>query len=445
LKASSPFLLIVTVVLPLLAQRAGLADEIAPYVAAVELEQSRNEIVPATFDADGTPRDMFAGRCGGGPCGQTCGCHSQCCDGGGLDYILIGRVNGTYFDVPGEQYFGGGYGFDLAIHTFENWGVVGSLNANHFEQGSQLVGSLGAVRLPDPCGTQWYDPVSLSFYFDQFTDGRIDTLDGSLYLTQFRLQAGYAFSENLEAGFIGSFPMNTADEVNFLFVNFPNSLPVLGRINSSKTYGGYVSGRFDELQWSAMLGHRDSPGTLVVAGNLRRPITDNLAVFAGGSFEPEERNWGSVFGLELNFGRGGRRSQSYAATTYRQPTTASNEIVRAQSPDIRLVNVPPGEFETPDFDLGRFPQGLGDFSGDNVTAPITPPFPFAPAETTVWSRRYLNWNTRPLLVLQPSEMWRGLNVDGLTNPVQNRIQRAAGPLSPRTNGGFGRTDGQDFQ
>jgi hypothetical protein len=323
----------------------------------------------------------------------------------------------------------------------ENWGFVGSVNTNYIPHGSQVVGSLGAVRLPEYCGTHWYDPVSFSFYFDQFTDTRIDTLDGSLYLTQFRLQLGYALRENLEAGFIGSVPLNTADEVNFLFVNFPNSLPVLGRINTSKTYGGYVSGKIDELQWTAMLGHRDSPGTFVAAGNLRRPITDRLAVFAGGSYEAEQRNWGSVFGLELNFGRGSSSSRSYASTARPYRAAEPNAIVRAQSPEIRLVNVPPGEFDPPDFDLGRFPQNLGE----SVTAPFVPPAPFAPPTADLWSRRYLNWNTRPMLVLQPSEMWRGLNADGLTNPVQNQIQKAAGPLSPRTNGGFGRTDGQDFQ
>jgi hypothetical protein len=406
-----------------------------PLAELVDLPSQR--VIPTSFDPSYAGGDVFEGLSGCAQSGEwPCDRQTVSRRRDDLDYMLIGRVNGSNLSVPGESLSGGGYGFDLALHVFENWGVVGSFNANHIDDGSQLVGSLGAVRLPNPQRCDWTDPINFSFFFDQFTDTRVDTVSDSLYLTQIRLQLGYAVRENLEAGLIGSFPTNEVDDVNFLFVNFPNSLPLPGRIDSSRTVAGYVSGKWDELQWSGLAGYRDSPGTFLLAANLRRPINDRLAVFAGGSFEAEEQNWGTVFGLEVNFGPkgGGSRSCDTASCCrYEVP----NRIVRAQSPDVLLVNVPPGEVETtPNLDLGRFPQGLGESQVPSFTPPFTP------NNTRPWSQRYLNWNTRPLLVLQPSEMWRGLNVNGLTDPVQNQVQKAAGPLKPR---GTDRTDGQDSQ
>jgi hypothetical protein len=341
--------------------------------------------------------------------------------------MVLGRVGGSYYDVPGESRMGFAYGVDLAAHVWDDWGIVGSINGNYIDDGTQLSGSIGAVKLPNANGDRWIDPFSFSIYFDQFTDTRIDTISGSLYLNQIRLQLGYALSECLEVGAIYSEPTNEETDINLLFLNFPNSLPVAGRANTSRNIGGYLSGRVKQVQWSALAGYRDSPGTLVLAGNLRRPLNDRFALFAGGSFEERRANWGAVFGVELSFGP--RQHSACCALD------STSSYARAQSPDsaLEIAYVPQGTTETPSTDLGQFPHGLGEAS--------TPPLDTTPEE--LWTARYRNWNTRPLVILWAHEMTRALNYDGLTDDMQNEIQKAAGKVGPRTNGEIGRLDGHD--
>lgn len=356
-------------------------------------------------------------------------------------YLIISRTGASYYSVPGESLFGAAYGIDFAYELTGDWGLVVSGNLNSVSHGTQFVGSLGAVKLPDFYGNEWHDPFSFSFFFDQFTDSRVDTFGGSLYLNGFRLQTGYALNESLEVGAIFSAPAEEDDDVKFLFVNFPNSLPMPGIVEMSESVSGYVAGRAGDLQWAGSAGYRDDPGTFTVSGNLRRPINESMALFSNASYEANRGNWGVAFGIEFSFG-GSNCSTSCCNTpccsTKYHAADNQQTVIRAQNPDtdIQLVNVPSqSEFPDPDNNAGEFPL-MPD------TPTISPITNLNNRITNSWTNRYKNWSTRSLLILTPAEVERGLNADGLTNRMQDQFQSQFTKFSVQTNGGFGRTDGR---
>ena len=355
-------------------------------------------------------------------------------------FLLISRLGTSYYSVPGEALFGAAYGLDLAYELTGDWGLVASGNFNSLSHGTQFVGSLGAVKLPDFYGEEWHSPLSFSFYFDQFTDSRVDTFGGSLYLSGVRLQTGYAIHEALEVGAIFSAPAQEDDDVKFLFVNFPNSLPTPGIVEMSESISGYASGQVGCVQWAGSAGYRADPGTFLVSGSVRRPLTESIALFSNASYEGKRGNWGVGFGIEFSFGGGKGATTCCSAPcccASSSSTRSQQTVIRAQSPDseIQLVNVPPqGDFPEPDKSAGEFPLFLDE-------QPVTP---FSdPVDNRVsWTRRYKNWSTRSLLILTPAEVERGLNADGLTDRTQDQIQSPFTKFSIQTNGGFGRTDGR---
>lgn len=354
-------------------------------------------------------------------------------------YLINARVGTSYYNVPGESLFGAAYGLDFAYQLTDDWGLVASGNFNSVSHGTQFVGSLGTVKLPDLYGYEWYDPFSFSFFFDQFTDSRVDTFGGNLYLNGIRLQAGYALSETLEVGAIFSTPTHADDDVKFLFVNFPNSLPMPGIVETSNSISGYAAGNMGELQWSTSLGYRNDPGTFTVSGGLRRPINETVALFSNASYEGNRGNWGVGFGVEFSFGGGTTQSTACCSTTGCHSNRSQHTVIRAQNSDedeVLLANVPSeNEFPDPDSNAGEFP-----FT-PNVTS-ITP-FPYLDNRITdSWTRRYQNWNTRSLLILTPADVERGLNADGFTDRTQDQLQSPFSKFSVQTNGGFGRTDGR---
>ena len=353
-------------------------------------------------------------------------------------FLINARVGTSYYSVPGESLFGAGYGLDFAYQLTEDWGFVASGNFNSVSQGTQFVGSLGTVKLPDLYGYEWQDPFSFSFFFDQFTDSRVDTFGSDLYLNGVRLQIGYALSESLEVGAIFSAPTHDDDNVKFLFVNFPNSLPTPGIIEMSESVSGYASGCMGDYQWGASAGYRDDPGTFTLSGNVRRPITESIALFSAASYEGNRGNWGVGFGVEFSFG-GSARNTTCCCTTPCHAPLSPKTVIRAQNSDeadILLVNVPPQkEFPDPDSNTGEFPL--------MPEAPTISPFTNLNNRiTNSWTNRYKNWSTRSLMILTPENVERGLNVDGLTNRMQDQLQSPFTKFSVQTNGGFGRTDGR---
>ena len=350
-------------------------------------------------------------------------------------YLINARVGTSYYSVPGESLFGAAYGLDFAYQLTEDWGFVASGNFNSVSHGTQVVGSLGAVKLPDLYGYEWHDPFSFSFFFDQFTDSRVDTFGGSLYLNGIRLQAGYALSETLEVGAIFSTPTHADDDVKFLFVNFPNSLPMPGIVETSDSISGYAAGNMGELQWSTSLGYRNDPGTFTVSGGLRRPINETVALFSNASYEGNRGNWGVGFGVEFSFGGGSTQTTACCSTTSCHAARRQHTVIRAQSPDeaeVLLVNVPSeNKFPDPNSNAGEFPL--------TPNVPLITPLPNLYPES--WTDRYQNWSTRSLLILTPADVQRALNANGLTDRTQDDLQSPFSKFSVQTNGDIGRTDG----
>ncbi len=348
----------------------------------------------------------------------------------GLDYMLMYRGGGGYFNVPGESRIGYTHGLDLAVGLFGNVGFVGSINANHLPGGTiadgsrtfgtQVVGSLGVVKVPDYRGRNTWDSISFSCFFDQATDDRINTFLHSLYLAQLRLQLGYAISRRLEVGTVYSTSIIDDADVVFRFIGFA-SAPAAGTVNMSRSISAYAAGQLSQLQWSAVVGYRDDPGTMVYAVSIRRSLSRRLAFVANTSYQGDFHNWGAFSGFELRwqpstfYRRGGRR------------TAAGSTTVRGQSPSGSLVawvpTVPSRPGDQPDTSTGRFSQGdLQPRTGQQGDSePIIGPQEYVP-----FTESLAVWNARGVITLLPPDFWRNLNGDGLTIDDQNVTQGGAG-------------------
>lgn len=379
---------------------------------------------------------LFPVNGGAANCENDCGAGCPCEEQG--DWTVLLRGAGTYFDTPtNDDWLGGAYGGDFAGRLSDDWGFVGSAYINHLDFGRQIVGSLGLVKLPYYCGCDWQDSLSASIFFDQFTDTRIDTRTGSLYLSQVRAQLGYAFSQQLEIGTLYTAPVRADDDVQFLFTFFPNSLPADGIVKTGHSVSGYAAGRVFEWQWTALAGYRFEPGTPVYGGSIRRAISDRAAIFSGAIYEANRGNWGLAYGIEIALGPSFNGCGNCCPDCCRiSETHYSAARSRSQSPDanIHYVNVPQGTPETP-AGPSVFPPGLGQDAA-----------PFIGDQEPSWTERWFDWNARQLTVALPQDFWRALNADGLTDRQQDAIQNAAGGFSLKTRkaGGFGpgRNDGR---
>jgi hypothetical protein len=292
------------------------------------------------------------------------------------------RGGRTNFEVPGDDWQGGTYGLDRAVQLTEDWGLVSSWHINHLAFGRQIAGSMGVVKLPFECGCDWRDAVSFSLFFDQFTDTRIDTRDGSLYLSQVRAQLGYVLASGVEVGGIYTGPVQEDDDVQFL-VGLNPALPAQdGIVRTGESIVGYAAGCLGEVQWTLLGGHRVEPATSIIGGSLRRQFTERLAAFAGATFETDRGNWAVAYGMELALGPAFRGCDWCECS---------------------------------------------DCAGE-------------------WTKRWFQWNARQLTVALPHDFWRALNADGLTDRTQDAIQSALGRFGLRTRGraglGVGRTDGR---
>jgi hypothetical protein len=199
----------------------------------------------------------------------------------------------------------------------------------------------------------------------------------------------------------------------------------------SRSAAGYLSGQRFATDWTLLAGYRELPGTFFLGGEVRRALSDTMSLFVGGSYEEDRGNWAAAVGLEFAFGpssgRCGRCCYTSAATSQAPIALASHSTPRGVP--IRNINVPGDVTEQPPANAGEFPLGLG--AAEPAVAMFDEP----------WTSRYYNWNPRQALTPRPEDAWRGMNLNGLVGP-QNDIQAPFSKFSPRTNGGFGRTDGR---
>lgn len=362
------------------------------------------------------------------------------CRGAGIDYMLIYRGGDGYFNVPGESRIGYTHGLDVAIGLIGNVGFLGSINANHLPgntvangsrtYGTQVVGSLGIVKAPNYRSCNRWDLLSFSCFFDQATDDRVNTFLHSLYLSQLRLQLGYAVSKQLEIGAVYSTSLRDDKDVVFRFIGFPLSAPAPGIVNMSESVSAYAAGSAFGVQWSALVGYRDDPGTMVYAASVRRSISRQMAFVSNVSYQGDFHSWGAFSGFELSFAPKVFGSGRSMYRSHRRGS-ARSETVRGQSPSGALVSWVPGgpsPGEQPDTGLGRFSQS--DLQS-----------PSDPQDAVSFTELFAGWFGRSVITLLPTDFWRNVNGDGLADRTQSQIQSAAGVkfgFGPRTDGAEGR-------
>ncbi|MDP6445864.1 MAG: hypothetical protein QGG36_21665 [Pirellulaceae bacterium] len=272
---------------------------------------------------------------GCGTCDASCDCHRGWLDN--LDYTLIGRGGGSYYDVPGESLWSGSYGGDLIVGLTESWAAVGSANANHVTGGTQFAATVGFMRANN---LAMCDPWSMSVAWDQFTESRVD----GLYLTQLRLQAGYAFNACTEVGAVYTNPTNRDNDVPYTYTFLGTDFTEFGTVNMSESVSGYVAREFaNGLQASLVVGYREDPDTMLFSGSVTAPLNDRLAVYAGGSYGERFGTWGTGFGMEWRFGRDDQRSGSSLVSTNRRFRSTADEHISLVSyvPPAREFTDPP--------------------------------------------------------------------------------------------------------
>ena len=319
---------------------------------------------------------------------------------GGLDYLFIGRAGSGYYSVPGETRVGGTYGGDFALQLTGNWGALLSANTSHVSGGTQFVGTLGIVKTPDPFGPGWGGPFSASIYFDQFTDSRISRL----YLSQLRMQLGYALSDNLEFGIMYTEPTNQ-DGALFFAPLFGGFFP--GTLRSSQNISGYVAGRIDIWQGWLTAGHRRPDDSFVVATGLQVPLTQRTDFFVNLNYESVRPNWGTSVGLEFRFGPlGGGRSSGGGSNYDYYAMTGEPLIIRAQNAPL-----------TPKIESGG--------PGENIiNRQQLAGRPTSFAQPEWWTDRYYNWVGRPMTYWAPQRQYgnfAGTQGNAGLNPFELRI------------------------
>jgi hypothetical protein len=253
-----------------------------------------------------------------------------------LDYSVVGRTGGSYFDVPGESLWGGTYGADLLVGLTDSWAAVGSANANHITGGTQFAGTVGLIRAND---LECCDPWSISIAWDQFTESRV----AGMYLSQLRLQAGYSPNECTEFGAVYTNPTNRDNDVPYTFTFLGNNFSEFGTVNLSESISAYAAREFGNgIQYNLVAGYREDPDTMLFSGSVKAPVNDQLAIYTGGSYGERFGTWGIGFGLEWRFGSGaGRGNGGY---------TRDDQLSRSDEPsEVSLVSyVPPaGDFPNP--------------------------------------------------------------------------------------------------
>ncbi len=373
------------------------------------VSDSPSEYVPISYSMDS---------------GAVNGCCQNTCEPI-RNYVLRLRTGADYFDVPGESLMGGLYGVDLAIPIGGDWGFLGSVAASHISAGTQVLGSLGFLKLPNFAGNSFHDPVSFSVLFDQFTDTRVDadfrTMDDDrLYLAQMRMHMGYALEEDFEFGVLYTEPVSRDDSVSYLVtpIGFPTSFTVPGTLEQAQSFAGYVSGNLGDVQVTGQIGFREEPDTLTLQNSYRIPVSDQVVAFANAGYAAERGTWGAAFGVEIRSGRSpNSRMRSYARIPRR------HTVVRAQSPDAPIIlaqrkgtevqEIPPSLLDSIPFNqispLNTLPDATTSLGQQDQ--PFIGPLPMPDA----WAARFDRWHAQGNIFISPGQFWQNTKAGNSSN------------------------------
>lgn len=224
----------------------------------------------------------------------TSQCEGLCHFGQAGDYQFRFRGGMTYLNAPLESHVGGTYGLDGVLPISEQFGLYGAGRVNQFSGGTQLLGTVGAYKLSDPCGCTLADRLGAAVMFDHFTDSRGDDLN----ISRLRAQIGYALSCDTAIGVTYSTPLEDDDDLLFLAGGG------IGPYSIVETIGGFVSTYVGDHLATLGVGYRDDdPTSIYVDLSVRSPLSgDNLYGYADVWYLESDSSWSVWLGLEYRFG-----------------------------------------------------------------------------------------------------------------------------------------------
>jgi len=265
---------------------------------------------------------------------------------------LRARGGLSYLQDPADSQVGALYGLDLSVPVFEQANLYGSFTHNHFDQGSQYLGTLG-IYDQGLAGGGFWERMSGGLLFDQYTDTRFD----GLYLSQLRSFTGFALREQLGIGMTYTNPLEDADLV---MVALPGggAGPVIFR--NAEMIEAYLSMQFGQSLLTATVGQRQAPNDFVASLHATHSLSSQVSLYTNTSYA-DSHSWAATFGLQWTFGPGSRPGL-LASTNETAPT-----LVRAQNHGGR-----PNPFSDPSLghNLNLDPQRFGSLitiSGGGIT------------------------------------------------------------------------------
>lgn len=207
----------------------------------------------------------------------------------------------SYFQDPLDSQLGVLYGLELAVPVFERGKLHGAFSHNHFDLGSQFLGTLGTYHQGLPEG-EFLERFSCGLLFDQYTDTRFD----GLYLSQFRYFAGFAPSERFSFGITYTNPLEDADSLDL-------ALPTIGTgpvtLHNAEIVEGYLSLQHGRSQLTTAIGQRQAPNELVVSLFAVHQLSSQFGLYSNSSYS-DSRLWAASVGLQWTFGSGTSRVDS---------------------------------------------------------------------------------------------------------------------------------------
>ncbi len=274
----------------------GLAVAIGLQQAGALAQQTPELFRLTGFEQTGQQADIQLCGCDtdcGDACSDACGCGNGCAGNGCCTpWTLAVRFGATYYSLPVLSQWGFSEGASVGYRINPCWGLCGSVDFNHTDFSSQVLGVVGIQKFGVPCAASLIDRTSVSLMFDQFVDFEIGP---DSYLHQFRLYTGIVTGPQREIGMLFNLP--TSDELPVA------ALTPMGGATLMPVADFYVGPYFRTttancVSLEGTVGYSDAVGGGIAAGlGAAVPITANTDLFVNGKV-CEGDNYAMAFGVE---------------------------------------------------------------------------------------------------------------------------------------------------